>query len=447
MLKIRVNGMVDVEKNNRIRESGKETRKRRENQDARVFEIKFDANKMSNQKLDNMKRMFLEGKWFTNHIIAKGIIDSVSYKDYKVKKVNIKVKDAFEERELKILSSQMKEYIIKRLQGNVKMLQKLNKNKKKTGKIRYRKVLHSIPLMQYGITYKVDTEKNNIHIQGFDDFKVIGLNQIPENSEFATANLIERNGDYFLHMTAYAPKEKKIPNKKAIGMDLGIKNQVSFSNGIKVQYQVPVSKRIKRLYHVFSRSKYNKETKTRSKRGFKLLNKINGEFAHQNNQKKDINNKLAHYIADNYQYIAYQNDNIRGWSKFYGRRIYQTAIGGFRNTLKKKVCTPLEVGRFIKTTGVCVNCGMSMHLDLSDRVFTCPSCGYISDRDVSAANKIMKEGLSLWNIGETLAEDNASTSNMLNYIKSIPHVKASISVEARSPKQTEAAEASSAREG
>ena len=63
------------------------------------------------------------------------------------------------------------------------------------------------------------------------------------------------------------------------------------------------------------------------------------------------------------------------------------------------------------------------------------------------ANKIMKEGLSLWNIGETLAEDNTSTSNMLNYIKSIPHVKASISVEARSPKQTEAAEASSAREG
>ncbi len=48
--------MVDVEKNNRIRESGKETRKRRENQDARVFEIKFDANKMSNQKLNNMKK-------------------------------------------------------------------------------------------------------------------------------------------------------------------------------------------------------------------------------------------------------------------------------------------------------------------------------------------------------------------------------------------------------
>ncbi|MEM4064555.1 MAG: hypothetical protein QXR16_03755, partial [Candidatus Micrarchaeaceae archaeon] len=44
-----------------------------------------------------------------------------------------------------------------------------------------------------------------------------------------------------------------------------------------------------------------------------------------------------------------------------------------------------------------------------------------------------QEGLCLGNLGETLAEDYASTSNMLEYIKSIPHVKASIAVEARSP--------------
>jgi len=47
------------------------------------------------------------------------------------------------------------------------------------------------------------------------------------------------------------------------------------------------------------------------------------------------------------------------------------------------------------------------------------------------------KGLSLWNIGETLAEDDASTSSMLDYLKSIPHVKASIAVEAISSKQAE----------
>ncbi|MEM3181462.1 MAG: hypothetical protein QXY86_03750 [Candidatus Micrarchaeaceae archaeon] len=38
----------------------------------------------------------------------------------------------------------------------------------------------------------------------------------------------------------------------------------------------------------------------------------------------------------------------------------------------------------------------------------------------------------LWKIGETLA-DHASASSMLEYIKSIPHVKASIAIEAISP--------------
>ncbi|MEM4088252.1 MAG: hypothetical protein QXV49_07255, partial [Conexivisphaerales archaeon] len=68
-------------------------------------------------------------------------------------------------------------------------------------------------------------------------------------------------------------------------------------------------------------------------------------------------------------------------------------------------------------------------------------CHSVFDRDVGAANK--QEGLCLGNLGETLAEDYASS--MLEYIKRIPHVKASIAVEARSPKQ--AGVAPSARAG
>ncbi|MEM3215406.1 MAG: hypothetical protein QXS17_00595 [Candidatus Micrarchaeaceae archaeon] len=62
-------------------------------------------------------------------------------------------------------------------------------------------------------------------------------------------------------------------------------------------------------------------------------------------------------------------------------------------------------------------------------------------------NKIKQEGLCLRNLGETLVEDYASASSMLEYIKSIPHVKASIAVEARSPKVADVAEAQSVRAG
>ena len=102
------------------------------------------------------------------------------------------------------------------------------------------------------------------------------MEQIPNACDITTANLIERNGDYFLHLTVYVPKEE-VHNRKAIGIDLGVKDQITFSNGIKVKYNVEMPKRVKKLYKVFSRSQYNKETKERSKRGQKVLAKIKKE--------------------------------------------------------------------------------------------------------------------------------------------------------------------------
>ena len=129
-----------IEKNERIRNKGHETRNKRKMQTAKSFEIKLDKSKISKERMDNLERLFLEGKWFTNYIISKGITDLVPYKDYKVNKVNVKVKGKFEERELRLLSSQMKQYIIKRLQNNVKALHELGKEGKKSRKDKVHKI-------------------------------------------------------------------------------------------------------------------------------------------------------------------------------------------------------------------------------------------------------------------------------------------------------------------
>jgi len=135
--------------------------------------------------MDNLERLFLEGKWFTNYIISKGITDSVPYKDYKV---NVKVKDKFEERELRLLSSQMKQYIIKRLQNNVKALHELSKKGKKVGKDKIHKItaLHFPNAIRQHL--RIRHEKRTLHIQGLGDFRVIGLEQIPNACEITTAN-------------------------------------------------------------------------------------------------------------------------------------------------------------------------------------------------------------------------------------------------------------------
>jgi len=82
----------------------------------------------------------------------------------------------------------------------------------------------------------------------------------------------------------------------------------------------------------------------------------------------------------------------------------------------------------VKTTGVCPNCKYEVKLSLSDRKFTCPLCNSTFDRDVASALVILKEGLCLWNAGETPRDENASA--MVEYLKSIPHVSLFMSWEA-----------------
>jgi putative transposase len=118
------------------------------------------------------------------------------------------VKHIFELCSLDCLSSQMKQSIIQRTQDNIRGLHELKENGHKVGKLRYKSLVQSIPLKQYGNTYKI-IDNNHVHIQGIKQhIKVRGLKQNPENSDFANGTLICKHGDYYLSVTTY--HEKKI---------------------------------------------------------------------------------------------------------------------------------------------------------------------------------------------------------------------------------------------
>jgi hypothetical protein len=65
-----------LEKNTKIREKRKQTLIRRRTKEAKTFELEFDKSKISKTKLAILNRLFLEAKWFTNYIIANGILQT-----------------------------------------------------------------------------------------------------------------------------------------------------------------------------------------------------------------------------------------------------------------------------------------------------------------------------------------------------------------------------------
>ncbi|MGC8593752.1 MAG: hypothetical protein ACP5LF_05665 [Nitrososphaeria archaeon] len=92
----------------KTRESQEENKAQRDDRK----EVKVLKNHLNADTLEKLTRVFIEAKWFTNDVIAQGPFNA----DYKANKVQVKVVDSFEDREINIISSQMRQGIIERLQ-------------------------------------------------------------------------------------------------------------------------------------------------------------------------------------------------------------------------------------------------------------------------------------------------------------------------------------------
>ena len=186
-------------------QSIKETREKRENQDCKVFSLKFDKSKLSKEKTDYLRLLFAEAKWLYNHILSSGNI--LQY-DTKTDRVNARDKDGnMTERKLVRLSSQMKQAVRQRMLYAMKSLKTRKERGYKIGGLKYRRRVDSIVLNQFNITYKI-INGNKLKLQGFSKcFRLEGLFQIPKNAEWANATLTRKNGNYYLKVTSSMPKE------------------------------------------------------------------------------------------------------------------------------------------------------------------------------------------------------------------------------------------------
>jgi len=416
-------------KNRKIKETIRRTMIRRKNQACRTYELKIDQSHLDAEVRGHLTRLFLEAKWFYNSLIAQGKAnrDGLWNADYKAQKVMVKRKSVFEEHELRCLSSQMKQEIIGRAKDNIVGLSKLKKKGRRVGGLKFTGRVHSIPLNQYGVTYWINS--NRIHLQKLKrPLRVRGLRQIPKDAEYANATLIQRNGDYYVHVTTFQPKPQIQFKQKSIGVDGGIRKQLVLSNGVEIEESVPLTKKIRRLHREFSRKK-------KGKNRAKAQEKLNLAYDELTRQRRDIRNKVGGKLTRTFEVVCVQDDNVSGWQRLWGRRILATGIGGLMSALNK-AHTPAPVDRFYPSTKTCSRCGHMQNVDLDEKTFRCEACGLVIDRNLNAAINNEQEGLK--NIGvpvvrrEFTPVDTKTSAELVGYFNSIPRVRASLVEEAGS---------------
>ena len=113
------------------------------------------------------------------------------------------------------------------------------------------------------------------------------------------------------------------------------------------------------------------------------------------------------------------------------------AFGGIIRTLADKVHTPIKVERWFASTKTCSRCGNIRKIGLDERVYICPVCGLVMDRDHNSSINLEHEGLTQQVVPTGRrdvkpVETESSTVASLEYLNRIPYVTASSVVEAGS---------------
>lgn len=206
------------------------------------------------------------------------------------------------------------------------------------------------------------------------------------------------------------------PINKSIGIDLGIKQLLTLSNGESIENPKWIHTNEKQLKKIQKQlSKKVKGSNNRNKVRLKLA-KLHERIK---NQKQDYLHNITTKIINENQIIILEDLNVSGMMKNHklAKSIQELGLSELRRQLEYKSKwygrELVFVSRWFPSSKTCCECGWKNNsLTLKNREFVCEECGSVIDRDLNAALNIEREGLRIYNesIGQRLSEFGAALS-------------------------------------
>jgi len=214
------------------------------------------------------------------------------------------------------------------------------------------------------------------------------------------------------------------PINQSVGIDLGIKQLLTLSNGESVDNPKWIRTNEKQLKKKQKQlSKKVKGSKNRNKVRLKLV-KLHEKIK---NRKQDYLHNITTKIINENQVIVIEDLNVKGMMKNHklAKSIQELGLYELRRQLEYKSKwygrDLILVNRWFPSSKTCCECGWkNNNLTLKDREFVCEECGNVIDRDMNAALNIEKEGMRVYNeqIGTRLPEftlvDNPTMDDRLS---------------------------------
>lgn len=370
----------------KIRQSLAKTRLKRSSQQCHVYKVKIQYNKLNKLQKQQLKMLFVQGKWLYNHLLNLSKQQNL----FKINPTNIKSilhydKDGNQINSQLTIAAKHKQSIFSQIKSNITILSTLKKHKLKIGKLNFINQFKSLNLEQLNNSYKINKLKTKIHIAGIKGYiKVNGLDQIKDNYEIANAKLLNKPDGYYIAITTFRNKQIRDNNTKPnIGIDFGCSTSFTLSNGQKYDNFIEETERLKALQRKLALKKKNSNNKR------KLISKIRKQYQKLSNRKLDKANKFVHYLKQNFNQIHIQDEQIALWMQNkHGRSIQHDILGRVKSKLKE-LNKVVVINKYIATTKICSKCNHVQQINLYQRIYKCPICGLQIDRDINSAMNIL----------------------------------------------------------
>jgi putative transposase len=192
-------------------------------------------------------------------------------------------------------------------------------------------------------------------------------------------------------------EKKPLEQSRAVGVDVGLTTFATFSDGRKIANPRFLKTALTKLRRANRRlSRKQKGSNNRSKSRLKLAH-VHEKIA---NRRKDFLHKLTSQMTNENQVDTWvvETLNVKGMGKMrsLSRAIHDAAWSEFVRQLAYKSewrgKNLVKIGRFMPSSKMC-SCGaINDSLRLADRTWTCAMCGATHDRDVLAAQNILRFG-------------------------------------------------------
>ena len=265
--------------------------------------------------------------------------------------------------------------------------------------------------------WKLRIENGYVKIPLCTKIKLYEKDHIPEGLNYQNPRITFDGIDWWLSVGLPIEIEQHEFTDEIIGIDLGLKELATCSNGTvfhnvaKSNKYQKVNKSLKQKQRQVSR-KYemnkqgNKFIKTSNIK--KLEKRVQKKRIRLQNIKKDYFHKSSTaLVRTKPKAIVLEDLNVAGMrkNKHLSHSLQETSISTFKQMLISKAESHgIEVvfaDRFYPSSQTCSHCGSRRSIKLSERIYKCPVCGLEIDRDLNASINLkhyreFPEKLSLW---------------------------------------------------